>query len=99
MWVFTRPVRRAAAVALGAAILVVALLAAPERVAAHANLERSLPPADLSVHVPLHSDRQLFVWIRDGMPGTAMPAFRDQLTAEERWHLLHYLKGFTPQEQ
>ncbi|MSQ12577.1 MAG: c-type cytochrome [Dehalococcoidia bacterium] len=56
----------------------------------------SPPPADLPVHVPLHSDRQLFVWISNGLPGTAMPVFRDKLTAGERWDLLNYLKRFAP---
>ena len=59
----------------------------------------SPPPADLPVHVPLHGDRQLFVWVSNGLPGTAMPAFRDKLTAEERWRLLNYLKSFTPQDR
>ncbi|MBM3947522.1 MAG: c-type cytochrome, partial [SAR202 cluster bacterium] len=57
-------------------------------------------PADLPVHVPLHSDRQLYVWISEGLPGTAMPAFRDNLRPEERWHLLNYLKKqFAPQDR
>jgi mono/diheme cytochrome c family protein len=59
----------------------------------------SPPPADLPVHVPLHSDRQLFVWISDGLASTAMPAFRDKLTAEERWNLLNELKSFAPQDR
>jgi copper transport protein len=50
-------------------------------------------PADLTVHIPLHSDRQLYVWMRDGLPGTAMPAFGGKLQEEELWHLLNYLKS------
>ncbi len=49
-------------------------------------------PADLRVHVPMHPDGLLYVWIRDGVPGTAMPAFGDRLTEEERWHVVNYLR-------
>jgi copper transport protein len=50
------------------------------------------PPADLVQHVPLHTDADLFASIHDGIAGTAMAPFGGQMTAEEIWHLIHYLK-------
>jgi mono/diheme cytochrome c family protein len=50
------------------------------------------PPADLVQHVPLHADADLFASIHDGITGTAMAPFGGQMTAEEIWHLIHYLK-------
>ncbi len=51
-------------------------------------------PADLAVHVPLHSDADLYVFIRDGIPGSTMTAFSDRLTREEMWRLVNYLRTF-----
>ena len=50
------------------------------------------PPADLVVHVPLHPDRALFEFVRDGIPGTAMPALRATLSDEEIWHIINYIQ-------
>jgi mono/diheme cytochrome c family protein len=50
------------------------------------------PPADLVVHVPLHADHDLFQTIRDGVAGTAMAPFGGQMTEEEIWHTINYLK-------
>ena len=50
------------------------------------------PPADLIVHVPLHPDRALFEFIRDGVPGTSMAAQGDRLTDDEMWHLVNYIQ-------
>ncbi|MBI3969462.1 MAG: cytochrome c, partial [Chloroflexi bacterium] len=52
-------------------------------------------PADLRVHVSQHADGQLYTWIANGVPGTAMPPFKDRLSDEERWHVLNYLKSLT----
>src|SRR5262249_12368707 len=39
------------------------------------------PPADLRVHMAAgHTDAQLFNWVPNGVPGTAMPAWKDKLT-------------------
>ena len=35
------------------------------------------PPADLVVHVPLHSDRDLFRFVHDGVPGTSIAPLGD----------------------
>jgi len=50
------------------------------------------PPADLVVHVPLHADHDLFQIIRDGVAGTAMAPFGGEMTEEEIWHTINYLK-------
>lgn len=50
------------------------------------------PPADLSTHVPLHTDGQVFYFLTNGFPGTAMPAFGNALTEEQRWHIVNYLR-------
>ncbi|MGH2451554.1 MAG: c-type cytochrome [Candidatus Limnocylindria bacterium] len=50
------------------------------------------PPADLVLHVPQHSDGELYYFISRGIPGTAMPSWRSSLSSRERWHLVHYLR-------
>src|SRR5262249_50552822 len=49
-------------------------------------------PADFVLHVNLHSDEGVFNWISKGIPGTAMPAFEDRLSEEQRWHVLNYIQ-------
>lgn len=54
-------------------------------------------PVDLRQHVTAHPDRVLFGFISDGVRDTAMPAWREVLSEEERWHVLNYLKTFGSQ--
>lgn len=49
-------------------------------------------PADFLVHVPYHGDQSLFGWITTGVQGTGMPAFGDQLTENQRWDLVNFLR-------
>lgn len=51
-------------------------------------------PADLTIHTTpgVHSDGQLYSWISGGFPGSVMPAFGAQLTDEERWHIVNYIR-------
>ncbi len=51
------------------------------------------PPADLIVHVPLHSDTILFEFIRDGIGQSGMPGQDGVLTEDEMWHLVNYLRA------
>lgn len=51
------------------------------------------PPADLLLHVPQHTDGELYYFIARGVPGTAMPQWRAVLSERERWHLVHYLRA------
>jgi copper transport protein len=53
-------------------------------------------PADLRVHLApgLHSDAQIFAWLTTGISNTAMPAFGATLSAEQRWHVINYIRTF-----
>jgi len=48
------------------------------------------------VHMPLHTDHDLFQIIHDGVAGTAMAPFGGPMTDEEIWHTINYLKTFEP---
>ena len=50
-------------------------------------------PADLIVHVPLHSDTILYEFIRDGIAEAGMPGQEGSLSEEEMWHLVNYLRA------
>ena len=50
------------------------------------------PPADLVVHVPLHGEADLFRFVRDGIPNTAMVPQGDRLTEEQIWHVVNYIR-------
>jgi mono/diheme cytochrome c family protein len=57
------------------------------------------PPADFRVHMAAgHTDAQLFDWLTNGVPGTAMPAFKEQLSVEARWHLINFIRTFAAAE-
>jgi mono/diheme cytochrome c family protein len=49
-------------------------------------------PADFRQHVPYHQDEFFFLVISNGL-GDIMPAFGEQLTEEEIWHLVNFLKA------
>lgn len=49
-------------------------------------------PADLVLHVPEHTDGELYFMVSVGMPGSAMPEWRSVLTEPQRWELVHYLR-------
>jgi len=49
-------------------------------------------PYDLTVHVGLHADGVLWGWITDGIPRTAMPAWKTQLTDNQRWEVVDFLR-------
>lgn len=57
-----------------------------------AGLLLNPPPADLAVHVPLHSDTELYGFIADGIEGTPMVAQLGNLTNDEIWHLVNYIR-------
>ena len=52
-------------------------------------------PADLTAHLApgVHPDGDIFGWISNGFPGSAMPAFKDTLNEKQRWDLLNYLRS------
>jgi putative copper resistance protein D len=51
-----------------------------------------LPPANLYDHVPFHPDQFFYSVITNGLSG-AMPAFDSQLSSEERWDILNFLRA------
>jgi mono/diheme cytochrome c family protein len=55
-------------------------------------------PADLTVHavVGVHTDDELFGWITNGYPGSAMPAFGPLLSDTDRWNLVNYIRTLAP---
>jgi mono/diheme cytochrome c family protein/Tol biopolymer transport system component len=49
-----------------------------------------------------HTDGQVFLWIKNGYPNSAMPAWGTRLTDEQIWQLVGYLRTFgqaAPQAQ
>lgn len=58
------------------------------------------PPADFaSGHTNIHPDGDLYYWILNGIPETQMPAFADQISREEAWHLVNYVRRLSAQGQ
>ncbi len=53
-------------------------------------------PADFTQHmVPgQHSDGQVFLWIKQGFPGGAMPAWGNRLDDRQIWQVVTYLRSF-----
>jgi Tol biopolymer transport system component/mono/diheme cytochrome c family protein len=53
-------------------------------------------PVDFSQHMlpGKHTDGQVFLWIKNGLPGTAMPAWSGRLSDEQIWQLVTYLRTF-----
>ena len=51
-------------------------------------------PADLTYHtIPgVHTDGQLYLWITNGYPHSAMPAFGKYLSDTDRWNLVNYIR-------
>ena len=57
-------------------------------------------PADLSAHaVPgVHTDAQLYEWITNGFPGSAMPAWKTRLSDTDRWNLVNFIRTLAPRQ-
>lgn len=58
---------------------------------------RALPglPADFTQqHFSMHTDAEVFGWIKGGKPGTAMPGFGDALDDEQVWQVITYIRQF-----
>lgn len=51
-------------------------------------------PADLAIHVPLHTDAELFDFIADGIDGTPMVPQLGNLSEDEIWHLVNFIRTF-----
>ncbi len=58
-----------------------------------------VPPADLTVHIPLHKDSDLYTFIHDGIVESGMPAHGDILSDDEIWHLVNFLRTLVNTEE
>lgn len=56
----------------------------------------SVRPSDLSIHVPFHTDAELYAFITRGISGTPMPGFATELSPEDRWNLVNHLRDRWP---
>lgn len=45
-----------------------------------------------------HSDAQIFAWISNGFPNSPMPAFKEVLSENQRWHVMNYVRTLVPPE-
>ncbi len=61
-------------------------------VAASAIVAAGPKPADLVLHVPQHTDGELYYMVSVGFPDSAMPAWRSVLSEQQRWEIVHYLR-------
>ena len=51
------------------------------------------PPADFTAgHTDTHPEGDLYYWIQNGVGSGVMPAFGGQLSDEETWHLVNYIR-------
>ena len=62
-----------------------------------AGLALNPPPSDLAIHVPLHTDTELYGFIAGGIEGTPMVAQLGNLTSDEIWHLVNYIRTMAQQ--
>jgi copper resistance protein D len=57
-------------------------------------------PADLTAkHTADHTAGDIFWWLTHGKKGTAMPGFQEQLSAEERWDVINFIRTLSAAEQ
>ena len=52
-------------------------------------------PVDLVLHFPQHSDGQHYAVIENGRPQSGMPAWKDDLTEEQIWDVINFLRSET----
>ncbi len=65
------------------------------------GLTLSPRPADLTQHaIPgVHTDGQLYGWITNGFPNSAMPPFQQALSDTERWALVNFIRMLAPKRE
>lgn len=52
-----------------------------------------VPPADLTAHLFMHTEGDLFSFIRDGIDDGMMPSFLTTLSDSDRWRLVAFLEA------
>lgn len=58
-----------------------------------AALTMTPKPFDLTVHVPLHAEGEVLYFVSEGIPGTQMPAWKEQLSETERWQVIRFVQA------
>jgi len=59
-----------------------------------AGLRLPRPPADLRApHTVHHTAGDLYWWISEGIPAAGMPGFAAQLTEDQRWDLVNFVRA------
>jgi copper resistance protein D len=54
------------------------------------------PPANLSEpHTALHTAGDMFWWLTHGIPKSGMPGYASQMSEEERWDTINFLRAFS----
>jgi putative copper resistance protein D len=57
-------------------------------------------PSDFRIHMAEgHTPEQLFDWVSNGVPDTAMPGYANEFSVEDRWHMINFLQTFAPAVQ
>ncbi len=57
-------------------------------------------PVDLRLHMAEgHTPAELFDWVSNGVPNTAMEGFASVLSVEDRWHVINFLQTFAPESR
>ena len=58
-------------------------------------------PADLTIHAApgVHRDGQLYGWITNGLPGSAMPGWRSGLSNTDRWNSVNFIRTMIPRAE
>jgi mono/diheme cytochrome c family protein len=53
-------------------------------------------PSDFTQHMPAgkHTDGQVYLWIKDGYPQSAMPAWGQRLNDQQIWQLVTFIRTF-----
>lgn len=60
----------------------------------------STMPTDFTAgHTSTHPDGDLYYWILNGVEDTQMPAFSNQVSEDEAWHLVNYVRRLSAQGQ
>lgn len=59
--------------------------------------ELAKQPVDLLTepHTALHTAGDFFHWLTNGIPGTGMPEFSDELSEEDRWDVVNFLHALS----
>ena len=61
-----------------------------------ARLTLPRPPVDLRAHhTAQHTAGDLFWWLTNGIPAAGMPGFASQLTEEQRWDVINFLRALS----